>query len=372
MSVLFKNSNFDAISSKELAQQIEGRKKCQKKLPTWFNTPKIYYPKKVNIEQTSSEITAQYKRDIVSGKSLVDLTGGFGVDSYFFSQKIDTVFHCELDSELTKIATHNFDLLGAKNIRVLSQDGISFLQNSKQQFDWIFIDPSRRNNSKGKVFLLADCKPDVTKHLDLFFNKTKNILLKTSPLLDITSGIKSLRNAKEIHVVAVNNEVKELLWVLKKDYKNEIKITTTNITKPKNERFDFVLSDENKALAQLALPQKYIYEPNAAILKSGAFKAIGQQYQVFKLHQNTHLYTSQTLIDWPGRSFKILNVLPYNKKILKNLELQKANITVRNFPESVATIRKKFKIIDGGNTYLFFFKNCKEHYQILICSKVNI
>ncbi len=370
MSVLLKKPPFSEVTAQELAQQIESKKKCQKKLPTWFNTPNIYYPKKIHIEQTSSEITAQYKAEIVTGKSLIDLTGGLGIDSYFFAKKIATILHCETNTNLAEIAAHNFKILNVKNIQNHSLDAIDFLQQTTQNFDWIYIDPSRRNDTKGKVFLLSDCTPDITEHLTLFFEKSDNILIKTAPLLDISAGLAELKNVKEIHIVAVHNEVKELLWVLKKGYKNEVVIKTINHGKAANQTFNFNLSEEKRALSTFQEPQTYLYEPNAAILKSGGFRTIGQQHALHKLHEHTHLYTSEKLIAFPGRRFKIDKTVPYNKKSLKELQVRNANISTRNFPESVASIRKKFKIKDGGDIFLFFVKNCFNKHQILVCSKV--
>src|SRR6056297_302849 len=224
MSVLLEKPNFEGVSQKELAEQIEAKKKCQDKLTTWFNTPNIYYPNKLNIEQTSSETTAAYKAQMVSGKSLVDLTGGFGVDSYFFSKKMESVLHCEITSELSEIACHNFKVLGQENIECYPVDGVVFLKSSTSNFDWIYIDPSRRNDKKGKVFLLEDCLPNLPENLSLLFEKTQNILVKTSPLLDIKMGIETLEFVKEVHVVAVQNEVKELLFILEKGYTGSIQI----------------------------------------------------------------------------------------------------------------------------------------------------
>ncbi len=371
MSVLLKKSDFEGVSPKELAQQIESKQKCKNKLPTWYSTPQIYYPKKLNIEQTSSEITAQYKSRLVAGKSLLDITGGFGVDSYFFAQKTGLVYHCEIDKNLSKIAAYNFKILDIKNITVIAQNGIDFLIDSPLKFDWIFIDPSRRNEAKGKVFFLADCLPNVPEHLELLFSKTKNVFIKTSPLLDFSIGIKELQFVKEIHVVATNNEVKELLWVLDKNCSGEIYIKTINLKKTEDELFNFILSKEKEAVSDYGQPSKYLYEPNAAILKSGAFKTIGNQFQLKKLHEHTHLYTSDKLVNFPGRSFKINQVVPFQKKAIQKLGIAKANITTRNFPEPVAAIRKRFKIKDGGENYLFFTKDGQGGKIVVLCSKIN-
>lgn len=370
VSLLLKKSVFEDISPSELAQQIQSKKKCQKKLPTWFETPAIYYPKKINIEQTSSEISAHYKSKIVKGKSLLDLTGGFGIDSYYFSKKIDTVFHCEIDKNLHEIASYNLKVLGAKNIQTSAKNGIDFLKTSNRNFDWLYLDPSRRNETKGKVFRLSDCKPNVVENLELLFSKSENILLKTSPLLDISIGIKELHCVKEIHVVSVNNDAKELLWVLKKDFVGEIDIKTVNFVKSGVQIFDLRPSEEKSAISEYSFPLNYIYEPNASILKSGAFKSVGMKFNLKKLHTHTHLYTSNNLVDFPGRRFEIEKVIPYNKKSIKELGLKIANIATRNFTDSVVTIRKKFKIKEGGERYLFFVKNAEDKYQVLVCSKI--
>jgi len=370
MSVLLKKPIFEGITQQELAQQIESKKKCRKKLPNWFETLGIYYPNKLNIEQTSSETTAKYKSEIVSGKSLVDVTGGLGVDSYYFSKKVNLVFHVEVDEKLSEIASYNFKRLGAKNIETHTKDGLEFLKNSNQNFDWMYLDPSRRNETKGKVFRLSDCLPDVSENLKLLYTKSQNILLKTSPLLDISIGLNELNGVKEIHCIAVDNEVKELLWVLRKDFDGEIDVYTVNFTKSKKQVFNFSLLKEKSAISDFNLPLSYLYEPNTAILKSGAFKSIGVQLNVKKLHTHTHLYTSKNPLDFPGRCFKLLKVVNYNSKNMKALQVEKANISVRNFPITVATLRKKFKIKDGGGSFLFFFKNVEDIYQVALCRKI--
>jgi len=369
VSVLLKKPIFNSISNRELAEQLEARKKCENKLPTWFKTKKIYYPNKLNIEQTSSEITARYKAEIVSGKSLLDVTGGLGVDSYFFSKKIDQVYHCEVDKNLSRIAAYNFDVLGVKNIKSNTTDGLEFLKSSETLFDWVYLDPSRRDDNKKRVFLLSDCSPNILENLDLFFSKTENVLIKTAPLLDLSLGIKQLNFVKEIHVVAVDNDVKELLWILKKNYESSVQIKTINFSKNNNQTFDFVLKEEEKARPTYSEPLSYLYELNSAILKSGGFKLISARLNLKKLHEHTHLYTSNELQEFLGRIFKIEKILPYTKKEIRRLGIKKANVKTRNFPEKVEAIRRKFGINDGGSTYLFFTKDHKNNKIVIICLK---
>ncbi|NDV17337.1 class I SAM-dependent methyltransferase [Muricauda sp. TY007] len=370
MSILLKKPVFEGVSQKELVEQIEAKKKSRDKLPTWFASSHIYYPNKLNIEQTSSESTAEYKAQIVSGKSLVDLTGGFGVDSYFFSKKIASVFHCEINLELSEIAAHNFKVLGQNNIKCLPEDGITFLKESTQNFDWIYVDPSRRNDKKGKVFLLEDCLPNLPEHLPLIFERTQHILVKTSPLLDIKKGVEELEFVKEVHVVAINNEVKELLFILEKGYNGNIGIKTINLLPNRTDTFNFKLEEEQNTTIDFGEPSAYLYEPNAAILKSGGFKSVAKTYKLKKLHPHSHLYTADTLVDFPGRRFTIEKTLPYSKKSIRSMAVPKANITTRNFPIPVAELRKKHKIKDGGNRYLFFTTNINNNLIFLVCKKV--
>ncbi|HUH46577.1 MAG TPA: hypothetical protein VLZ54_05440 [Arenibacter sp.] len=369
VSVLLKDHGFMGVDSKELAQQIEAKEKCREKLPTWFNTPGIYYPKKINIEQTSSEITAGYKAAIVNGNSLLDLTGGLGVDSYFFSLGLARVTYCEIDPELSEIAQHNFRVLGRNNIDAYMGNGLARLSHQESRPDWIFIDPSRRNSVKGKVFLLSDCLPNVPGNLDLILKGADHVLIKTSPLLDLSAGLRELRSVKEIHILSVKNEVKELLWILQSGHQGEIRIKTANLLPCEDEFFDFFMSDEKQALPHYSVPLTYLYEPNSAILKSGAFKLIGQKHGLHKLHEHSHLYTGDTLIRFLGRRFKIEQRLPFNKRAMQALDIQKANITTRNFPLSVAEIKKRFKIKDGGDDYLFFTTDLHGNRIVLRCSR---
>lgn len=367
--LILKGTSFPNVETSQLIEQIEAKKRSQKKLPTWFSTQNIYYPNKLNIEQTSSETTAKYKANLVSGDNLIDLTGGFGVDCYYFAKQIKQVIHCEINTNLSKIVTHNYKQLNSLNINCYPKNGLDILTEGQKNYSWIYVDPSRRDNIKGKVFLLKDCLPNIPEHLDLLFKKSKNIMIKTSPLLDITSGIKELSNVKQIHCVAVNNEVKELLWILDRDFIGEIEIKTINFTKYNNQEFNFYLSEESSNNSTLSKPLSYLYEPNSAILKAGAFETLASKLNLKKLHKHSHLYTSNQLIDFPGRSFKIENIEIYNKKtIKKKYKNEKVNITTRNFPIPVENLRKTFSLKDGGNTYLFFTTD-NENNKIIIDTK---
>jgi len=367
--LILKGVPFEGVTVQEVANQVICKQKSEKKLPSWFHTKNIYYPPKVSIEQTSSETAAKYKASLVSGNRLLDLTGGFGVDSFYFSSSFNTVDHCEIDANLSKIAAHNFKQLNKTNITCLAENGIEYLKRASNSFDVIYVDPSRRSDSKGKVFLLKDCEPNIPKYIDLLFNKSKTILIKNSPILDITSASKELKFVKEIHIIAINNDVKELLYLLEKEYNGLVSIHTINFSNKNIQKFNFVFNE--KSISNYQEPLDYLYEPNAAILKSGGFHKITTQIDVYKIHQHSHLYTSKKNIKFPGRGFKIHAVLPYDKKkIVKLLPNKKANITTRNFHKSVAQIRKELKIKDGGDDYLFFTTNIHNSFICIYCKKL--
>ena len=361
---------FPEVNWITILNQIEAKTKAKDKLPNWFSAENIIYPSKISIEQTSSEKTASYKASVVSGDSLIDLTGGFGVDDYYFSKKIKNVAHCEINLELSAVVKHNLEQLNVSNIVCYAGDSLDTLNSLNTRWDWIYIDPSRRNDAKGKVFLLKDCLPNVPENIEFYFNNSDAILIKTAPLLDISAGLSELQHVKAIHIIAVENEVKELLWELHASFFGNTTIKTINLTKDKTDTFDFILNEDSK-FPNFSLPQKYLYEPNSAIMKSGGFDEVGSFYNLNKLHKHSHLYTSADLISFPGRIFQIQNSFPYNKTEMKSfLENTQANITTRNFPDSVESIRKKWKIKDGGNLYCFFTTDENNDKIVLICTKI--
>ncbi|WP_324027997.1 class I SAM-dependent methyltransferase [Maribacter sp. BPC-D8] len=368
--ILLSKSRFLHVSSKELVEQIESKLKAKAKLPTWFGTDNIYYPNKLNLSQTSSEITANYKTTLVHGTKIIDLTAGFGVDSFAFSKKMKQVIHIDKNENLSIIAQHNFKQLDAANIECIATNGLEFLKKTNKPIDWIYIDPSRRDKDNKKVYYLSDCEPNVVSNMDLLLSKASNLLIKTGPLLDLKSGLKELSHVKEIHIVAVNNDVKEILWLIEKDYEGEPLIKTLNYKAKTLQEFQFHLSEEQITDAQYSKPLNYIYEPNAAILKSGAFKLLGERLDLKKIQSNSHLYTSDEFISFPGRIFKVKGVYDYSKKSLKKEGIIKANITTRNFPDSVIKIRKKLGIKDGGENYLFCTTDMEQNLVVISCLQI--
>lgn len=354
-----KGSPFPDVSVRELMQQIQGKQKSKKKLPLWYNSSKIIYPPLLNLSQTSSEKTARYKSGLISGKNLVDITGGFGIDFFFLSEKFEKSSHCEINPELSDITRHNYKMMAKKpNAVFYNEDGIAFLKKADQETDWIYADPGRRSETSGRVFRLEDCQPNILEHLDLLRSKSKHILLKTSPLLDITQGIHQLQSVESIHIVAVKNEVKELLWIVGQDKNTNPPISCINLKSQNTERFKTSLLEENQQMISYADEfGNYLYEPNAAILKAGFFKSVAAVFNLHKIAVNSHLYTSDYRLDFPGRRFLIKEVLPARKKELKAAGISRGNVTARNFPLSPEEIKKKFKISDGGSSYLFFTQN---------------
>lgn len=364
-----KKNPFPEISYSALLNQIAAKQKAKDKLPTWFHAKNIIYPEKISIEQTSSEITAKYKASLLKGSSVIDLTGGFGIDDYYFSKAVEKVIHCEINPELSQIVKHNYNQLEVNNIECITGDSSSILKNLNQKFDTIYIDPSRRNNAKGKVFMLADCLPNVVELQDFYFTYSNKILVKTAPILDIQAGLNELKNVKKIHIVAVENEVKELLWEIEKNWNSIPVITTINFEK--NKVFQNEIPLENNQTATYSLPKKYLYEPNASLMKSGRFEAISSIFSVDKLHQHSHLYTSDLLQSFSGRSFKIITTIPYQKNEIKaHLLNKKMNVTTRNFPLKVEEIKKKHKISDGGTVFAFFTTNLNNEKIVLLCEKI--
>ena len=364
-----KKSPFAEVNYTEIINQIVSKKKAKDKLPTWFLTKNIIYPEKISIEQTSSELTAKYKASLVSGKNLIDCTGGFGIDDYYFAQQFESVIHCEINPELSKIVQHNFKQLKAENITCISGDSTDILKQLNQRFDCIYIDPSRRNDAKGKVFLLADCLPNVVDLQEFYYQFSDTILIKTAPILDIQAGLNELKNVASIHIVAVENEVKELLWEIKKSFNDSPKIIAVNLEKQQIVSTSIELSKNYQAT--YSLPKKYLYEPNASLLKSGGFEAVSELFALDKLHQHSHLYTADEIKDFQGRRFEITKEIPFQKNDLKKyIQNQKMNVTTRNFSLKVEDIKKKYKISDGGTLFAFFTTNLKNEKIVLLCTKI--
>jgi hypothetical protein len=280
--------------------------------------------------------------------------------------------HVEQNAQLSEIVTFNFEKFGISNVTFFAQNATGFLTDFSGHADVFYLDPARRGNANQKLHLLEDCEPNILEMLPELLQKADSVLLKTSPLLDINRAIGQLQTVEKIWVVAVENECKEVLFKIGKEPNLDPEITAVNLSsKTETVPFSFKKSGEETAEINYSEPQQFIYEPHAALLKAGAFRQIASRYNLNKLHPNSHLYTSEALIpDFPGRAFKLKTVVKYQKKVLLNLlPEKKANITVRNFPETVAQIRQKTGIKEGGNFYLFATTDRSQNPVILVCEK---
>lgn len=335
-------------------RQIEARQLLLKKAPEWSANDDLRFPARLAIEQCSSEATAQYKAKLLNGKAFADLTGGLGIDTYYLSRGFEKSDYVECQPELCEMARHNFQALEAR-IKVWNETAEDFLDHCGP-YDCLYIDPARRDTHGRKTVAIGDCTPDVTQLQEQLLQTAPTVLVKLSPMLDISQALATLHNVKEIHAVAVANECKELVFRLERDFSGPTELYCANL-QTGQPLLHFTQEEEQNCALQLAdHPQRYLYEPNAALLKAGCFRLPAAWFGIRKLHKNSHLYTSETLVaNFPGRIFEVEGWAPYNKKLRQSLlpDLGKANLAVRNFPLSVDELRKSLKMSDGGDTYLF-------------------
>jgi len=365
-----KAGSYPAIPIKDVVGQIQSRQKAKSKLPEWYNTSNIVFPASQLLEQSSSQETAKFKAALIDGKSLADLTGGTGVDTYYFSHKFERIVYNEPEGELVELASHNFNQLEVPHITISHLSAEEFIARNQTLHEWYYLDPSRRVEGK-KVTRLADCQPDVKKILPSLLQKSVKVMLKLSPLLDVNLACRELGSVSKVIAVSVSNDCKELL-VLLEPGDGPMEFEAVNITGDTSSTFSFLKNDEQQAVVVYQAPRNYLYEPNASILKLGAFKLVASRFKLFKLHPNSHLYTSNDLVgNFPGRIFKVIETSPFNWKLLKSRGFEKANITTRNFPHSVENIRKRIGIKDGGDIYLFFTRIHDGSLTSIICKKAD-
>ena len=362
---------YPTVDMREAVTQIEGWQSATEKLPAWAATEGIIYPPRISMEQCSSEATALYKASIARGESLADLTGGFGIDCSYMARGFRRATYIERNPLLCRIAKENFALLGLDHIEILNGNSEECLPAMPAQ-EWIFIDPARRDGEGRKVVALSECEPDVTALEPLLMDKAHKIMVKCSPMLDIKAACRQLAHVSEVHIVAVNNECKELLFILGGSKGDPTPTICVNIQRGDISSFSF--TDEEEANATITYSDRigrYLYEPNAAIQKSGCTRTLSQRLHVAKLHPNSQLYTSDNLIeDFPGRIFTVERVCGFSKSEIKEIQaLKQANITVRNFPESVQLLRKKLKLADGGDNYIFATTLADGSKVLALCKK---
>lgn len=374
-------AKYPDVDMAEAVVQIAGIQIAEKKIPQWAQTEGILYPKHLSMEQCSSEVTARYKASLVEGDSFADLTAGFGVDCSFIARRFRRADYVERQETLCRLAAHNFPLLGLSHINVHCADALTFLQ-AMAPVDCLFLDPARRDSHGGKTVAISDCEPDVSRLEPLLVEKGRTVMIKLSPMLDIAAVLRDLRCVREIHIISVNNECKELVVILRRDSDvsesigKEIIISCEQlVNNSPSQHFDFTYAEECEAVCPIAdKVGAYLYEPGAALLKAGAYRLLAARYGVSKLHLNSHLYTSDEPVAFPGRAFKVMAVSGFGKKDLKALlsGVEKANLTVRNFPSSVAELRKKLKLKEGGDTYLFATTLASGEKVLIKCRKATV
>ena len=376
-------ARYPDIDMQQALQQIAGWQTACTKLPEWAATDGIIYPPRLSMEQCSSEATAKYKAKVLdpSPSTVIDLTGGFGVDFSYMARGFQKAVYVERQPHLCEAARHNFQLLGLENAEVVCGDGVEYLKNLPSPFHppstlTIFLDPARRDENGKKTYAISDCTPDVVALKDLLLEKAGRVMIKLSPMLDWHKAVDDLGEVVEVHIVSVDNECKELLLVLAKKPVAPLRVVCANIRHDaETELFEFFPSNDNLSIPLFpALRERdFLYEPNASIMKAGCFAEVAHRFGVQPTGSNSHLFLSPQFIpDFPGRKFQIEQVTSMNKKELKHAigGLTKANITVRNFPLSVAELRKRLKLADGGDTYIFATTLGEKDHVLLITKQI--
>ena len=356
-------SRYPAIDMPTALTQIAGWQSIRFKVPTWAARDEIIYPPHLPLEQCSSEATAIYKYGVVAKMgehdSWADLTGGFGIDCCFLTPLFIQATYVERHKTLCQLAEQNFKALGLSSIQIINDTTESFIKNDTH-YSWLYLDPARRDGHGGKTVAISDCEPDVSALEETLVQKADKVMLKLSPMLDLDLALHQLKHVQEAHIVSVDNECKELLLILSQEKTTDIDHTPihcVNIKKDGTQAFVFTKAEELETIADLAKSiSNYLYEPNTSLLKAGAYRCVAQRFGLQKLHANSHLYTSnQAIPNFPGRVFVVEDFCGFSKKELKTLlaNITKANLTVRNFPASVAELRKRLHLSEGGDTYLF-------------------
>lgn len=377
--ILKKGANIQNIDYSFAFQQIGARQKAKLKLPDWVSNYNLLFPVSLSIEQSSSQQTAQYKATLMDGEHLVDLSAGFGVDGLYLSPNFKQITLVETQEELCDILQHNASVLNLENFSVVNSSAEDFLNQLKPNPDQkitFYLDPDRRGKQGEKLIDIEDCEPNIVEIKDQLLKIGKKVCIKLSPMIDLKQLINTITNIVEIHIVAVQNECKEIIAILDQTPTvSEIKMIAVNLKNDHSDSFEFMLHEEQTSVPIIADHiENYLYEPNSAIMKSGCFKLIGNRYHLSKIALNSHLYTSdQYLSDFPGRIFKVDGVLGFQKEELKKYfkKGDPYNLSIRNFPMETELLKKQLRIKDGGDKYLFATTMNQKHI-IIVCSKIKI
>lgn len=368
-----KKNKYPHIDFEFALRQIHGLQKAKLKLPSFFVTPHIIFPPSVSMEQCSSEKTARYKADLVSGDTMADLSGGFGVDCVAFSTKFHQCHYVEPQATLCDIMSYNLKQLHVNHVLVHQTNMEDFI-DTINYCDFFYVDPSRRDVNGNRVVTLEDCIPNIIQHKEKLLSKATMLMVKMSPMLDIKRTLSQLPETKSVHVLAVDGECKELLFLLEKDFVGTPEFVAENMKNDHSDRLKFSMEEEVNAVPDFIEDElgRYLYEPNAAVMKAGAFKLLSERYSLKKLQMHSHLYTSDKMVEgFPGRIFQVYEVIPFNRKDLKEKmkEVKKANVAVRNFPLSAEDLKKQLKLEDGGMVYIYGTTLRGERKVIIRCGR---
>jgi 16S rRNA G966 N2-methylase RsmD len=352
-----------------LVGQIKARQKLKDKMPSWVANERVFFPPSLALEQSSSEETAHFKASLVKGK-IADLTGGMGLDSYAFAKAGCEVDYIERQVDLAKITAFNHAQLKVGIIHHHIGDSLKWLAEKGKSFDFIYVDPARRDSAGNKVVLLQDCEPNALELIP-FINEKTSLLIKTSPILDLDHAIRELQGVEKIYIVCVKNEVKELLFLKTAQSSEDPSVEVIELSLPNSRLFSGKKTTESETAIAAGPVLNYLYEPHAGVLKGGFFKTVGKG--LLKIASNTHLYTSESLhTNFAGRAFKILAEGSLEKKWIHSvLPGLQANISTRNFPIKADEIRKKFQLKDGGEFTLFAFRDPANKNKVVLAKKIS-
>jgi hypothetical protein len=353
-----------------LMDQLDGQLVAQEKFPSLAVKEGLTYPPSFYLEQTSSEKTARFKASLVQGQSLIDMTGGFGIDAYFFSQKIPGTWYVEQDPVIYNIASGNLKLLNPA-IKTINRNSIEFLQKLENKVDWLYLDPIRRTKEK-RLSKIEEYSPNIIGIRELLFKRARNVMIKLSPMTDISQAVSAIGDhVHKVYVLATDNECKELLLILDENEHSTVTVESIHWIKEKEERFVSILNEKHPA-PELSEPLTYLYEPNAAIFKSQQYDEQAARYSLFKLHPNTHLYTSQHHhSSYEGKIYKIAGIHPFDARAFRKSNPNACfNIKTRNFPLTPAEVAKKLSIKEGGDQFLFCVKAKDERLKLIACDRL--
>lgn len=372
MKMLLKGDLPSGEEAQRVAEQMEGQAMAASKWPSLAANEKVVYPRRLSREQSSSEAAAREKaQKIGAGATVADLTGGMGVDSLMFARRASHVDYVEQDECLCDVMEHNARVLGLDNVTCHRGDSVAWLAATHNHFDWIYIDPARRGQQGQKLVRLADCQPNVLEMLPLLRSKGTSVMIKTSPMIDLHESLRQLGEVAEVDIVAVGHECKEVLFIADGGGQSAAggpKVCCVDIWNGGEWRNEFVMGEE-RPVRYADEVKRYVYEPNAALMKGGPWGEIGEWYGVEKLDRNTHLYTSERLVErFAGRVFEVEGELKLNKKAAK-AAVERANVLTRNYPVDAATLRRQLAIGDGGDQFIIA-TTVKGEKKGLLCHRV--